>query len=187
MTDSRLETERLIIRNWEDRDRDLFHLINSDEKVMEFFPFRRDRKFTDKKLEEIRKLNAKRGYGFMALELKANNQCIGMAGLQNAHQGNGLPENTIEIGWRLAPDHWGKGYVSEAAHSLLHFGFDKLDLPEIVSFAAERNKRSIAVMERIGMTRDPNRDFNSSRVPDNFPHLRHHVFYYMKNPIKKGV
>ncbi|WP_292085205.1 GNAT family N-acetyltransferase, partial [Mesorhizobium sp.] len=49
-----IRTERLILRNWEDRDRELFHRINSDERVMEFFPFRRDRAAADAKMDEFR-------------------------------------------------------------------------------------------------------------------------------------
>jgi RimJ/RimL family protein N-acetyltransferase len=66
----RLETERLIIRNWEDRDRELFHRINSDDDVMQFFPFRRSRAEADTFLDRIRAENEARGYGFSALELK---------------------------------------------------------------------------------------------------------------------
>ncbi len=65
-----LETPRLIIRNWEDRDRDLFHVINSDEEVMRFFPFRRDRSQSDELFNHLQKMISETGLGFYALEEK---------------------------------------------------------------------------------------------------------------------
>ncbi|RUZ98805.1 N-acetyltransferase, partial [Mesorhizobium sp. M7A.F.Ca.US.002.01.1.1] len=66
-----MRTERLILRNWEDRDRDLFHRINSDDRVMEFFPFRRDRAQADAKMDELRAWTTNDGYGFAAAEITA--------------------------------------------------------------------------------------------------------------------
>lgn len=172
-----LTTERLIIRNWEDRDRDLFFRINSDEKVMEFFPFRRSRAETDEFMGDLRLGIAARGYGFTALELAATSQTIGFAGVNPAGMEPILPAGAIEIGWRLAPEYWGNGYVTEAAEALLAFGFETLDLDEIVSFAVCNNRRSTAVMQRLGMRPDPARDFDHPRVPGTQPHLRRHVFH----------
>ncbi|MBX9451331.1 MAG: GNAT family N-acetyltransferase [Mesorhizobium sp.] len=176
----RLETERLIIRNWEDRDREPFHRINSDDDVMQFFPFRRSRAEADAFLDRIRAENEARGYGFSALELKETGACIGFAGLYPDDVAPSRPAGAVEIGWRLAPEFWGKGYVSEAAEALLVFGFEELGLEEIISFAVWNNDRSTAVMRRIGMTRDPEGDFDHPRVPDTHPQLKRHVLYSLK-------
>ncbi|WP_421929604.1 GNAT family N-acetyltransferase [Neoaquamicrobium sediminum] len=176
----RLETDRLIIRNWEDRDRDLFHRINSDDDVMQFFPFRRSRAEADAFLDRIRAENEARGYGFTALELKQGGACIGFAGLYPDNVAPSRPAGAVEIGWRLAPEFWGKGYVTEAAEALLAFGFEELGLKEIISFAVWNNDRSTAVMRRIGMTRHPEGDFDHPRVPDTHPQLKRHVLYALK-------
>ncbi|MBX9464788.1 MAG: GNAT family N-acetyltransferase [Aquamicrobium sp.] len=176
----RLETDRLIIRNWEDRDRELFHRINSDDDVMQFFPFRRSRAEADTFLDRIRAENEARGYGFSALELKESGACIGFAGLYPDNVAPSRLAGTVEIGWRLAPEFWGKGYVTEAAEALLAFGFEELGVKEIISFAVWNNDRSTAVMRRIGMTRDPEGDFDHPRVPDTHPHLKRHVLYSLK-------
>jgi RimJ/RimL family protein N-acetyltransferase len=172
-----IRTERLILRNWEERDRDLFHRINSDDQVLEFFPFRRSRAEADAKLDQFRSWIAHDGYGFAAAEIAATGQCIGFVGLFDTEHLPFLPDGTIEIGWRLAPEFWGKGYVTEAARAWLAFGFEALGRDEIVSFAVWNNRRSTAVMERIGMTADPSRDFDHPGVPDSHPHLKRHVFY----------
>lgn len=177
----RLETERLIIRNWEERDRELFHRINSDDDVMQFFPFRRSRAEADGFLDRIRAENEARGYGFAALELKETGACIGFAGLYPDDVAPSRPAGAVEIGWRLAPEFWGKGYVTEAAEALLVFGFKELGLEEIISFAVWNNDRSTAVMRRIGMTRDLEADFDHPRVPDTHPQLKRHVLYSLKH------
>ncbi|TYR32866.1 GNAT family N-acetyltransferase [Mesorhizobium microcysteis] len=172
-----LETERLVIRNWEDRDRDLFHRINSDDGVMRFFPFRRTRAEADAFLDRIRTENDARGYGFAALELKQTGECLGFAGLHPTDEVPARSGGATEIGWRLAPKHWRKGYVTEAAEELLRFGFETLALDEIVSFAVWNNDASTAVMRRIGMKAEPEGDFDHPRVPDTYPHLQRHVLY----------
>lgn len=186
MTDFYLETERLIIRNWKEQDRDLFHFINSDDTVMQFFPFRRDRLASDKMMDELKSNITKDGYGFSALELKETSECIGFCGLADAHAEDGLETGGVEIGWRLAPQYWGKGYVTEAAQRLIVFGFEELVLDEIISFAVKENQKSFAVMERLGMKHDKANDFDHTRVPDTHPQLKPHLFYCLKNPNKKG-
>lgn len=172
-----LETPRLIIRNWEDRDRDLFHVINSDEEVMRFFPFRRDRSQSDELFHHLQKMISETGLGFYALEEKEGGQCIGFAGLARTNLEPHLPDGTVEIGWRLATPFWGKGYVTEAGKALIEYAFGTLGLSEVVSFAVHNNERSTAVMQRIGMTRDPSSDFDHPRVPDETPHLKFHSVY----------
>lgn len=175
-----LRTQRLVIRNWESRDRDLFHRINSDEAVMTFFPFRRNRQEADDFMERLRGGIAARGYGFTALELAATGETIGFAGLNPCGLEPLLPGDAIEIGWRLAPEFWGKGLVTEAGEALLDFGFEEIDLDEIVSFAVWNNDRSIAVMRRLGLRPDPERNFDHPKVPETHPHLKRHVFYSLK-------
>jgi RimJ/RimL family protein N-acetyltransferase len=173
-----IRTERLILRNWEERDRDLFHRINSDDRVMEFFDFRRDRATADAVMDKMREEIARDGYGWTAAELIATGECIGFIGLHPVEIPDLGPSGTFEIGWRLSPEFWGKGFASEGARALLDFGFGKLGLREIISFAVWSNVRSTAVMERLGMRRDPSADFDHPRVAD--PHLKRHVLYRLK-------
>lgn len=171
------ETERLRLRNWREADRDLFFEINSDPDVMRFFPFRRDRNDADALFNRNRQAIADTGYGFFALALRETDEPIGFCGLAVADLAPLLPVGTIEIGWRLARRHWSKGYVAEGAGALLAYGFEARGLKQIVSFAVADNTRSIAVMERIGLIRDIDGDFDHPRVPDTHPHLKRHVLY----------
>ncbi|WP_394690089.1 GNAT family N-acetyltransferase [Hoeflea sp.] len=174
-----LRTERLILRNWEERDRELFHLINSDDQVMEFFPMRRSRADSDEIMDRLAAGIAKNGFGLAAVEIADTGETAGFTGL---HITNGVPafeDGTIEIGWRMAPRFWGKGIVSEAARCWRDFGFDELGLERIVSFAVLDNHRSITVMKRIGMKLCPDLEFDHPVVPDTHPHLKRHVLYEM--------
>lgn len=173
-------TERLVIRNWRNEDRALFHRINSDERVMAFFPFRRDRAQSDALLDKLRAGIEENGFGFCALERRDTGESIGFTGLNLTSRLPVLPQGSVEIGWRLAPDFWGNGYVREAAEAWLDEGFTRLSLEEIVSFAVWNNTRSIAVMQRIGMRADPRNDFDHPAVPDTHPHLKRHALYRMK-------
>jgi RimJ/RimL family protein N-acetyltransferase len=172
-----LETERLILRNWRIGDQGLFFEINSDEDVMAFFPFRRNRAQSDALMAALHEMYSNTGIGFTAMELKKTGECIGFCGLYSCKPESGMPDGTIEIGWRLATRYQGYGYTTEAAKCWLKHGFEKLGLREVVSFAMAANLPSIAVMHRIGMTAHPELDFDHPEIPDTHPHLKHHVFY----------
>lgn len=174
-----LETERLVIRNWQERDRAIFHEINSDPQVMAFFPFTRDRRQSDARMDELRAEIARDGFGFTAIALKQSNESLGFAGLSHCTDIPAFSGGAIEIGWRLAPRHWGKGYVTEAARALLRHGFETHGFEEIVSYAVHDNHRSTAVMERLGMRHRPAFDFEDTGIPENYAHLRPHVVYVL--------
>lgn len=172
-----LETERLILRNWRPADRDLFREINADPKVMEFFPFRRTYEESDAVLEKLNGMITDTGLGFYAMALKESDEPIGFCGLSLTNLPGVFPDGMVEIGWRLATRFWGNGYVTESAMALLDDALVKRGMKAVVSFAVAGNLRSTAVMERIGMQRQPWLDFEHPRVPDTHSHLKHHVVY----------
>lgn len=172
-----LRTERLILRNWETRDRDLFHLINSDDQVMEFFPMRRNRAEADAMMDRLAAAIDRNGFGFAAVEIAETGDVAGFCGLHLVSNVPTVADGMIEIGWRLAPQFWGMGFVTEAARQWLDYGFDALGLERIVSFAVADNHRSTAVMRRIGMSARPELDFDHPTVPDTHPQLKPHVVY----------
>jgi RimJ/RimL family protein N-acetyltransferase len=172
-----LETPRLRLRNWLEGDRDLFREINSDPKVMEFFPFRRSHEEADLLFDRVNAMIREDGLGFYAVELKESGEAMGFCGLAPANMPGIFPPETIEIGWRLATRFWGNGYITEAAKALLEYGLHTKGLDAIISFAVAGNHRSTAVMKRIGMTHCPDLDFDSPRVPETHPHLKRHVTY----------
>ena len=168
------ETDRLYLRQWIEADRAPFSKLNADPRVMEFYPNLLDRTASDAMVDRLQALISDRGWGLWAVELKADKQFIGYVGLHVPKYD--LPcSPCVEIGWRLACEYWGKGYATEAARSVLEVGFDRLNLPEIVSFTATINRRSRAVMERLGMNLDAE-TFEHPIVPAGHI-LREHVLY----------
>jgi RimJ/RimL family protein N-acetyltransferase len=167
------ETERLRLRQWQVTDRDPFAALNSDPRVMEFFPTPLTRAESDAMADRCESLIRERGWGFWAVELKTNGRFIGFVGLHTPSAQ--LPFSPcVEIGWRLAYEHWGKGLASEAARGAIHVGFQSLGLREIVSFAAVGNHRSRAVMERLGMRESGT--FEHPQLPEGSS-LRRHCLY----------
>lgn len=157
------DTERLRLRQWCAADREPFAALNADPKVMEFYPSPLNRTESDAMANRCRALIAERGWGFWAVETKRNNEFIGFVGLHIPAPE--LPFSPcVEIGWRLAAKHWGKGFATEAARGALRVGFGQLGLPEIVSFTSVINIRSRAVMQKLGM-RETEETFEHPNIP----------------------
>lgn len=68
-----------------------------------------------------------------------------------AEYSDGMPTRYVEIGWHFRPSSWGFGYATEAARRICQYAFDELNLPMLLAVSALENKRSVAVMERLGM------------------------------------
>lgn len=170
-----LQSERLVLRCWRPEDREPFAVLNADPRVMEFLGEPLSRERSDLLADSIEARFESQGFGFWALELPGTAPFIGMAGL-NVPRFEAPFMPAVEIGWRLDPRYWGHGYATEAARTALEFAFGSLGLDEVVAFTAAGNARSRAVMERLGMHRDPADDFDHPSVPEGSP-LRRHVLY----------
>jgi len=173
-----LRTPRLLLRLWSPADLEPFARVNADPRVMEHLPGALSREQSDALAARIATHFTERGFGLWALELPGVAPFVGFVGLA-VPRFEAAFTPCVEVGWRLAAEHWGRGYASEAARAALAFGFERLGLSEIVSFTVPANQRSRAVMERIGMTRDPADDFEHPSLPPGHP-LRQHVLYRIR-------
>ena len=170
----RLITERLLLRQWKDEDRRIFAAINSDPEVMRYFP----RTFTIRESDAFVDFNteciAKQGWGSWAVENINTGEFIGYVGF--AYPADWHPcAGQLEIGWRLARRHWGRGYATEAAAFALGVGFDAFAFEQVISFTAVCNLPSVNVMKKIGMHQD-NVGFRHPRIDTDSP-LCEHVVY----------
>ncbi len=175
-----LRTGRLLLRRWRTADRAPFAALNADPVVMEHFTGTLSRAASDAMVDRIEDHFARTGWGLWAVEVPGVAPFIGFTGLWPP--GYRLPwdlgDGVVEIGWRLAAAHWGRGYAPEAAVAALRFGFDRLGLDEIVSFTVPQNRNSRRVMEKVGLRPDPDRDFDHPNVdPAVHPANVHHVLY----------
>jgi RimJ/RimL family protein N-acetyltransferase len=170
-----LETHRLRLRRWLPADRAPFAALNADPRVVEFLPKALSREESDAVVERIEAHFARHGFGLWAVEIKGPAAFAGFVGL-SVPTFSAPFTPCVEIGWRLAAEHWGQGYATEGARAALAFGFERLRLDEIVSFTVPDNLRSRRVMERLGMFRDVSGDFEHPLLPAGHP-LRPHVLY----------
>jgi RimJ/RimL family protein N-acetyltransferase len=153
-------------------------LLNADPRVMEFYPYPLSRTESDAMADRCQALIADRGWGFWAVETKRDNEFIGFVGLHTP-----APElpcsPCVEVGWRLAVRHWGKGFATEAAQGALRIGFEQLGLTEILSFTSVINLRSRAVMVKLGM-QETEETFEHPKVPVGSV-LRQHCLYRLSH------
>jgi RimJ/RimL family protein N-acetyltransferase len=178
-----LRTDRLLLRRWRAANRPAFARLNADPRVMEHFPSVLTRRESDALADLIDLHFARHGYGLWAVEIPGTAPFAGFIGLS-------IPAFTaaftpcVEIGWRLAAEHWGRGYATEGAFAVLALAFGELGLQEVVSFTVPANVRSRHVMEKIGMTRDRAHDFDH---PSARAGLERHVLYRIVSRSSKHV
>ncbi|WP_309604410.1 GNAT family N-acetyltransferase [Phenylobacterium sp.] len=173
-----IETERLILRPPEDRDRMALAAMNGDRRVGDWLGSTLTSEQNDAMIDRVLAHITEHGFGFWTVERKADGVIVGMAGLL-AMSADMPPGPAVEVGWRLSPANWGHGYASEAAQGAVDWAFAELKPPEVVAITALTNLRSQAVMRRIGMTPEPWRDFNHPRLAADHP-LRRHVVYALR-------
>ena len=172
---SELHTPRLRLRHWRASDLEPFAALNADPAVMEFMSGCLGRTESDALARRCEAEIARQGFGLWAAQRRDSGAFIGFVGLRvPSFEAPFTP--CVEIGWRLARASWGKGLATEAGEECLRFAFESLVVEEVVSFTVPLNRRSRAVMERLGMSRDAAGDFDHPRIPAGHP-LRRHVLY----------
>lgn len=169
-------TERLVLRGFEDADREPFAALNADPEVVRHLQGPLSRQRSDAFVDRITSCWSERGWGLWALERRDTGEFVGYTGLWPA---DFLPSGpAVEVGWRLARAAWGHGFATEAATQAMELGFTEVGLEEIVSFTPAVNTASLRVMSRIGLERDPTRDFDHPRVDATaYPWLVRHLFH----------
>lgn len=170
-----LDTSRLQLRQWKESDLEPFYQLNSDEEVMRYFPDVLSKSRSDAVVARLSEMIDEKGWGFWAVEIKQTGEFIGFVGLL-AQQKSAIPNSPlVEIGWRLAKSHWGKGYATEAAQASLKYAFETLSLSDVYSFTVLDNAPSRHVMSRIGMT-NTEQDFDHPMLEDGHPLQRHCLY-----------
>ena len=173
-------TSRLLLRPWRDEDIAAFAQMSTDPAVMEYLlPLSERGSSVETWVAQKRAHWAEHGFGQWVVELPGGARFIGVVGLETvSYEAHFTP--AVEVAWRLAHLYWGQGYATEAARAALDYGFSGLGLQEIVAVTVPANQRSRRVMERLGMTRAPQDDFDHPRLPEG--PLRRHVLYRLRDP-----
>lgn len=173
-----IRTSRLVLRCWRPEDAPAFYAMNQDPRVIEFLPGPMSMEQVEAFVTSQQALFARTRACYFALETEG--LLAGFVGLKRHDADSLLPfAPCTDIGWRLAPAYWGKGLAGEAARACLAYGFDELELDEIVSFTVPENLRSRAVMEKLGMREDTGGGFAHPALPLEH-RLSRHVLYRLR-------
>lgn len=184
----RIETERLLMRGWRETDKQPYALLNSDPDAMRHFPSTLSADQSDEMVERMAAAWEQRGFGLWAVERVDTHQFIGFVGLSApGWHVDGLTP-CVEVGWRLAAQHWGHGFAPEGARAALDFAFQQVDLPndEVVSFTTTKNLKSQRVMQKIGLIVDPASEFDHPMTP-GWDEQRHVVYCIDRPTWQAGV
>jgi RimJ/RimL family protein N-acetyltransferase len=180
-----MQTDRLLLRQWQAEDRAPFAAMNADPAVMRYFPAPLDRAASNAFADRNEAGIAERGWGLWAVDLRSTGEFAGFVGLQPVPLAGHYPSGhkralpfapAVEIGWRLAAAQHGFGYATEAARLVRDHAFGALGLDELVSFTTEANHPSRHVMVKLGMTHDPADDFDHPGVDPSWPGRRHVLY-----------
>ncbi len=170
MTHKEIGTVRLVLRGWRESDLAPWAAMNADPEVRRYLGPPLTYGQSCAWVLDFQDHLDRYGFGFWALQVRASGEFIGFTGLSTMDDGAG-----VELGWRLARSAWSHGYATEAGRAALEYGLHTLGLPEVVAVTMAENRRSRAVMERLGMRYDPAADFDDPDVEDAA--LRRHVVY----------
>jgi RimJ/RimL family protein N-acetyltransferase len=176
----RLETERLIIREWEPHDRDAYAAIVMDPEVRRFYFDVPTRDEVEAMIDRFIEFGRRDGFGLLAVERKSDGAMLGDVGLVPVGMEiRGKPP--VEIGWLLGKQYWGNGYAPEAAQAWIDHAFNVLGFNEVVAWTTVTNLPSQRVMQKLGMRTSPEDNFVHPKSPPGHP-LGPHVLYRISRP-----
>ena len=146
------QSERLGFRNWINSDTPKMIGISSDPHVMQFFPAIATKIQTVEFIDRMKLMYIEKGYCYFAVDQLKDESFIGFIGLcYQTYESQFTP--SVDIGWRLNKKYWNNGLATEGAKKCLNYGFNVIELKNIISTSPIINTKSIRVMEKIGMAK----------------------------------
>jgi len=170
-----IETARLILRNWREDDIEPFIRHTNTPAVMRWLGGVKSAAEHRTAFRDRIMRWQESGFTFWAVERKADGALLGFCGLKIADSEGSPIEGMLEVGWRLREDAWGQGYAKEAAIASLDFAFDTLGAERVVAITFQGNEPSWGLMERLGMRRRPELDYDDDRFPTLNPTIVYEI------------
>ena len=168
MAEFRYETDRLILRDWREEDWPLFWEATNTPSVMRWLGGICDGAKRDAAQQRLLSYEREHGHTFWCAERRGDGAILGFCGLKRSNQAGG-PLGMMEAGWRLREDAWGKGYAREAATATLDLAFDRFGADEVIAMTVQRNTASWGLMQRLGMRRREDLDFDNAEFDEEDP------------------
>ncbi len=143
-----VETERLIIREFGEDDIISLYKIESDERILEFIPWNKLSSLSEcrRQLKKIIENYKKSKLNSWAIAIKETGDVIGITQLFYSKKVKG-----VEIGTKILPEYWSKGYASELTKAVVQYGLYNLDIDEIFAVTDINNAGAIKSLENCGM------------------------------------
>ena len=157
-------TDRLILRTWSDGDSDRFYEAMNTPAVMRHLGGVQDRAAWDAAKERLDSYQRDHGHTFWIVEKIADGEILGFCGLKRVNAEEAGPiTGDFEVGWRLRESAWGQGIAKEAAIAALDLAFGRFGAPHVVALTVSENRESWGLMERLGLVRRKDLDFDDPR------------------------
>ena len=171
------ETARLRLRDWTDQDEVAFYRVMNTPEVMRHLGGVQTPEEWSNAFARISGFTSDYGHTFWIVEDKKTAEILGFCGLKRVNApGAGTLTGTPEIGWRLRKSAWGKGIAKEAAIASLDLGLGRFGYDCIIAMTIPPNVESAGLMERLGMRRREDLDFNDERFG---PEVNPQIVYEM--------
>lgn len=180
-----IETERLRLRTVEPRDRAALWAQCRDPAVMRYLLPVADEAALDAMIGRMHASHAEHGFAFWIVERRSDGAVMGVCGLKLGGPDTPIVD-LVEIGWRFSKNYWGQGYAREAAQATLDWAWANLPAPQIVAITVPANVASWGLMERLGMHRILDGDFDHPLVADDSP-LKRHIQYRIDRPLNDPI
>lgn len=158
-----VETERLRLRTWDHRDREVFERHLNTPAVMRWLGGVQDEAAYTAAFDRIDSYQRNFGHTYWLVERKSDNALLGFCGLKRVNSPGAPFPGDFEIGWRLREDAWGQGYAGEAAAASLDFAFDRCGAPHVVAMTVDGNRSSRKLMDKLGLRRREDLDYFDCR------------------------
>jgi len=168
MAEFRHQTDRLILRDWREEDWPFFWEGTNTPGVMRWLGGVCDGAKRDAAQQRLLSCEREHGHTFWCVERRSDGAILGFCGLKRSNQSGG-PLGMMEVGWRLREDAWGRGYAKEAATASLDLAFDRFDAEEVIAMTVQRNTASWGLMQRLGMRRRADLDFDNAEFDKEDP------------------
>ncbi|MEE4201192.1 GNAT family N-acetyltransferase [Erythrobacter sp.] len=165
MGDIVLETERLVLRKVTEGDAALQHRVLNTPAVMQHLGGVKELHEIEAKHAKTLALQARNGFGFMMMIEKASGDLVGHAGMKRVDNEHAPNIGDYEIGWLLREDRWRRGYAYEAMRAVIDWAFGPVGAPHVVALTSEANIGSWKLMEKLGMQRRTDLDFEDPAFP----------------------
>ena len=164
------ETERLILRTIEEGDAELQLRQLNSPTLMQFLGGPKELHEIEERHARTMALQAREGFGFLFVIEKETGELVGHCGLKRVDAEGAKNIGDFEIGWLIREDRWRRGYAGEAIDAVLEWAFLRHQAPYVVALTSDVNEPSWRLMEKLGMVRRKDLDFDDPRFgPEDNP------------------